>query len=76
MSVENTDRLIEEIIEALNSAIMVVDIGDVNDILAKRARVNLDYDAIRVISDQAGVALSVEHTWKQRMRVFFNKISR
>ena len=73
---ENTDRLIEEIIEALNSAIMVVDIGDVNDILAKRARVNLDDDAIRLISDQAGVALSVEHTWKQRMRVLFNKISR
>ena len=73
---ENTDRLIEEIIEALNSAIMVVDIGDVNDILAKRARVNLDDDAIRLISDQAGVALSVEYTWKQRMRVLFNKISR
>lgn len=67
---DNTDRLIDEIIKALDSTLMVVDIGDVNDILCKQATLRLDDAAFRLISVKADVPLGIKVTWKDRLHFF------
>jgi hypothetical protein len=71
---EDTDKLIQEIVDALDR--MIVDIGDINDILKRPTTVHLDDAAIRLIIDQTGVPLTVERTWKEKLRHLWNRVSR